>query len=182
MLTLLTILLSLAAVSAYFYLYRRENHDRLLDPARDFVDHSHLRPLFMPSDQDLRADEAETQARLKAIESAEIEAEDHRREIEFRDRLDRWKTAPAKIEIAVLLNSVHNNGTLLAEAAEGICEVWDNGRLDLSGNDLAQLIESHFWLVPAENRTPGVSFRIQRLLSSLRSGGGNTLQTHDSLR
>ena len=182
MLTLLTILLLLAAVSAYFYLYRHTNDDRLLAPARDNSEPSHLRPLFMPSDEDLRADELEAQKALKAIETAEKEAEDHRRVVDFHARLDRWKAKAAKEDIADLLNSVHDNGTLLADAAESICGEWDNGRLDLSESSLAQLIESHFWLVPAEKRTPGVSFRIQRLLSGLRSGGDNILQTHDSLR
>ena len=178
MLILLTILLLSAAVSAYFYLYRRKNSDQLLNEP----DLSHLRPLFMPSDADLLAEELESQQRLKAIAAAEAEAEENRRNVEFRDRLDRWKAAPTRSATLDLLNSVQNDGTFLADAAESICEEWNNGRLDLSATDLAQLIESQSWLVPAEKRTPGVSYRIQRLLSSLRAGGGNTLQTHDSLR
>jgi len=182
MLILLTILLLSAAVSAYFYFYRHEDRDRLLNPAPEPRDLSHLRPLFMPSEADLLADELEIQKHLKAGEAAEAEAAEHRLTIEFQGRLDRWKTAPTRGGLVDLFKSVHNNETLLADAVECVFEEWNNGRLDLSATELAQLIESHFWLVPAEKRTPGVSYRIQRLLSSLRAGVGDTLQTRDSLR
>ncbi|MEQ1764264.1 MAG: hypothetical protein ABL984_14130 [Pyrinomonadaceae bacterium] len=129
MLILLTILLLSAAISAYFYFYRRENSDRLLTDGRSVVDLSHLRPLFMPTDAELLADELETQSRLKAIEAEEVEAEERRRNIEFRDRLDRWNAAPTRSAIFDLLNSVHNDGTLLADAAECVFEEWTNGRV-----------------------------------------------------
>lgn len=181
MLILLTILLLTAAVSAYFYFYRRENTGRYLKPLPPENDMSHLRPLFQPTEEDLRLEKIENEKRIKESETREMEAAEAVKVIDFGQRLKIWHSSPNKNSIADLLVSADGSAGLFADAAESIYDAWQAGEVsNLSAGDLAQMLESHFWLVPAEKRTPGVGFRVQRLLSSLRSASENKQQTRYS--
>ena len=85
-------------------------------------------------------------------------------------RLDAWRKGPNKTEIADLLEAASFDGELFTDAVDAIAGKFHNGEIEgLSTQDLAQMLESHFWLIPAEKRTPGVSYRFQTVLRSLLS-------------
>ena len=183
MLILLAILSIFVAVSAYYFLHKREASEQLLDMASADVDKSHLRPLFMPTDDELRAEEAEARNRLEEARAAELEAAKRKATEEFADRLDAWRSQPLRGSIAGLFDAAGDDAEFFAGAAESVYDEWSVGRVaGLSASDLAQMLDSQFWLIPSEKRTPGVSFRLQRLLSGLRAASGEQIQTRDSLR
>jgi len=167
MLVLLTILLTLLAASAIVYFFNQRNFEKQLgfENSGFLPETTNLRPLFEPTEEELRAEEREAKEVLEADERSELEEAELKQVREFRMRLDAWRTGPNKTEIADLLDAATVDGELFADTAEAIVGEFGSGKIDnLSNNDLAQILESHFWLIPAENRTPGVSYRFQTVL------------------
>jgi hypothetical protein len=126
-----------------------------------------LRPLFAPTDEELRVETVRTQKQEREAELKIIADFRRQKELEFVNELDQWKTEPSAAGIADLLKRA-DNGELYADAAEAANQAFQTGKLGgIAASEFAQLLESHFWLIPAEERTPGVSYRIQTVLSSL---------------
>ncbi|MFL6466767.1 MAG: hypothetical protein ACJ72Z_02280 [Pyrinomonadaceae bacterium] len=172
MLILLTILLSLAAVSAYFLFFKPRNADRELEFERvGFIpETTNLRPLFEPTAEELETERRDEELRLTEIEAEKIEAARHEKALDFQNKLDTWRASPNKKGFVELLDEAGEDGSWFADAAETAAQALQDGKIEkLSANDLAQMLESHFWLIPAEQRTPGVSYRFQTVLKSLRS-------------
>jgi hypothetical protein len=176
MLILLTILVLAAAASAFIYFFIKNNSERRLNSGDvgTLPETTHLRGLFEPSDEDLLA---ESQAAEDQAELDEVRLDDgiKRKELtEFRNRLRAWHAAPNISEIAGLLEFARVDGDSSAIAAETITKEFLNGRIDrISSDDLAQMLESHFWLLSAEKREPAVSFRIKEAIRELRETGAN---------
>ena len=89
-----------------------------------------------------------------------------------RDLAD-WIASPTRPKTIVLLSDAakSENEHIYIKACKEVLRIWRTGSVsDLSANDLAQLMESHYWLIPAENRTPGASFLIKEEIAGLRRG------------
>jgi hypothetical protein len=74
------------------------------------------------------------------------------------------------IELLLRASQTENGKTFL----DTVDEILHNGSETFPAEDLAQLIESHFWLLPQNERTPGVTFTINREIAALRSGSETT--------
>jgi hypothetical protein len=176
MLILLTILVLAAAASAFIYFFIKDNSERQLvsGDIGSLPESTHLRPLFEPSDEELRA-EAHAAEQLAVLDEAVLNFENERKQlVEFRNRLRSWQVAPNTPEIGELLELACINGESFAVAAETITREFLNGRINgLSAVEFAQLLESHFWLLSAEEREPAVSFRIRETIRELRETGAN---------
>ncbi len=58
---------------------------------------------------------------------------------------------------------------IFSQTAENVIQVWRTGKLkSLTANDLAQLAESHLWLLPQEERTLGAVFWLKQEIADLR--------------
>jgi hypothetical protein len=174
MLILLTILVLAAAASVFIYFFNKDNSDRLLAASdhESLPQTTDLRPLFAPTDEELRAEAVAAEEQADAEEVAiELEIERKQR-IEFRDQLRNWKAAPNSSEIGELFNIAVSDSESFALTAETVTNEFLNGRLNgISADDLAQMLESHFWLLSAEEREPGVTFRIKEAIRELRETG-----------
>lgn len=130
-----------------------------------------FRGLFQPTEKELRA-----------LEIAEKEAENTKTEeaklLELQEKISKvneftlvWRDLPSKrntIEI-LYLASESSVEKVYNDAAKSVLEFWHSGKIEnLSASDLAQLLESHYWLIPDENRTSGVSFGLNQEIESLR--------------
>jgi hypothetical protein len=171
MLILLTILVLVAAASAFIYFFNHRNNERQLEANEfdSFPETTPLRPLFEPTEDDIQqaAREAETRA---AIDDAQLDEDAARKHAtEVRNRLNAWRVAPNRSELGELLRAASFDGELSAQTAEAITDEFLSGKLDgISADDLAELLESHFWLLPAEVRAPAISFRIRETIRELR--------------
>jgi len=163
MLILLLILsLFIAVLAGYLYFFKRS------DPPAQLPETTDLRPLFEPSEAELRVETVRTQKQEREAELKIIADFRQQKELEFLNELNEWKREPSAASFAALLKK-SGSGESFASAAEAANQVFQNGKSDgISASELTELLESHFWLVPAEERTPGVSYRIQTVLSSLR--------------
>jgi Xaa-Pro aminopeptidase len=171
MLVLLTILLTLLAASAIIYFFNRRNFEKQLgfENSGFIPETTNLRPLFEPTEEELLAEEREVEKKLIVNERQASEEAGRKRARAFRTRLNAWRMSPNKTEIADLLEAASVDGEMFADAAETIASELQNSKIEgVSTDDLAQMLESYFWLVPAEKRTPGVSYRFQTILRSLR--------------
>lgn len=129
------------------------------------------RPLFAPTDDDLRQFKAEEKAQI-AAKRADVERLISKEKLVNLEKLrQNWQESPDKAATIELLYraSQTGNGEAYLETAEIVLTVWQTGDIsDLTANDLAHLLDSHFWLLPTHERTPGVSFRIQQEIAGLR--------------
>jgi len=165
-LTIFVLILAALAFAAVARRSRRERHLPDYDPLN--IDASQFRPLFMPSDEELAAVEREKQDAIDA-EQRETEHQAHEKKLaNFAEFRQTWRASDKKENAAGLLARAveFQNGEVFLETVKTILDERQN--IDISDEDLAQLIESHFWLLPANERTPGVTFAVNEEIAALR--------------
>lgn len=129
------------------------------------------RPLFEPTDDDLRRLEADEIKQLAANTAEEKRLELKERIAKLETFRRNWFGSPNRAATIELLYraSQTSDGNAYHDVCESVMAAWRGGKLaDISANDLAQLLETHFWLLPADQRTPGVSFRLMQETAGLR--------------
>ncbi len=172
MLLLFTIfLISLAGISLVFLIKHLTGPHLLEEKSRRNIDAVNFRPLFAPSDEEMLAFEAEEQKRLAANESEERRQIYEEKLAKLEEIRQNWRASSNRSNTIEVLYSASQigHGEVYIEVSENVLKAWRAGKIaDLSADDLAQLLESHFWLLPAHERAPGVSFRIQQETAVLR--------------
>ena len=169
MLFFLTIFVVILAALAFALVARRSRQNHYLpdhDPLN--IDASRFRPLFAPSDEDFAAFERQKQAAID-IEQRENERLTREKKLaNFAEFRQTWRASEKKENVADLLTRAaeFEDGEVFLETVKTILDERQN--VDLSNENLIQLIESHFWLLPANERTPGVTFTINQELAALR--------------
>jgi hypothetical protein len=127
--------------------------------------------LFQPTEEDIRAfAKAEKEAdKAKTEEAKRMESEEKISKVtKF---MSVWRELPSRRNTLELLYvaSQSENGNVYNDVAKSVLESWKNGKInDLSAEDLAQILESHFWLLPSEHRTSGINFGLNQEIASLR--------------
>jgi hypothetical protein len=170
MLILFTILVVLsAAITIPLFIKRRKTpsseNPRQLEPPP-------FRSLFEPSETELRALEREEKARLAARKRQNEEQLSVQKQEEIREFQKIWQISPNKKNTVELirLSAAGESGKNFAEIAESVIQLWRAKKIEeFSGEDLAAVLESHFRLLPNEERTSGVAFWLKREIASLRA-------------
>jgi len=172
MLFFLTIFVLILAALAFAFVARRSRRDQVLpnyDPLN--IDVSRFRSLFAPSEEDLAAVERGKQDAIDA-EQSENERQEHEKKLaNFAEFRQTWRASEKKENVTDLLTRAaeFEDGEVFLETVKTILDERQN--VDLSNEDLKQLIESHFWLLPANERTPGVTFAVNEEIAALRRVG-----------
>ncbi len=156
------------ATAAYIFLafknYDRHGNNYTLNP-------KNFRGLFQPTVEDIRAfEKAEKEfAKAKTQETKRLESEEKISKVAKFMQI--WRDLPSRKNTLELLYiaSQSENALVFSDVAKSVLESWHKGKInDLSPEDLAQMLESHFWLLPSEQRTSGVSFGLNQEIASLR--------------
>ena len=172
MLVIFTIFLVLLAGISLAVLVKRLANPKLLEENQPhFLVAENYRPLFEPTDDDLRRFEAEENAKLAAERAQEANLILEKKLVNLEKLRQNWLESPNKAATIELLYraSQTENGEAYLDTADIVLEAWQTGNIpDLTADDLAHLLDSHFWLLPTHERTPGVSFRIQQEIAGLR--------------
>lgn len=172
MLIILTIFAALLAIAIVAFARRRSS--TLLEehtPPKHLPDASGFRSLFEPGPDELRAAGREQAAQLEAEKREQSKEVHDRRIAALNDLRESWAAAPTRGSTVELLYlaSQSERGTVYAEITGEIIKLWKNGQIDnLSADDLSQLLESHYWLLPAQERTSGVIFSVKEEIAGLR--------------
>ena len=166
MFLIFTVIILIAAAIIVFV--RRQSRTPLLeDQTPKYLDRENLRSLFAPDEEELRAEEREQQKMLEEQDAEEREKERQKKLASFEEFRQTWRELPDRaktIELLFRASRTENGETYM----ETVDEILHKRPETLSDEDLAQLIESHFWLLPQPERTPGVTFTINRELAALR--------------
>jgi hypothetical protein len=172
MLILFTILVVLSAVALLAISVRRRNSNLLEENPPKNLSAASFRPLFQPTEDDIRAFEREEKAQIEAKK-----AEDARRILEEKFEKVRefekvWRGSPDKkktIEL-LFLASQTESAKIFSEISENIIKLRRENRIEsLKTNDLAELLDSHFRTLPQQERTSGVGFWLKEEIENLRA-------------
>ncbi|HEY0427223.1 MAG TPA: hypothetical protein VGC76_05405 [Pyrinomonadaceae bacterium] len=172
MLILLTILVVLSAVITISVVLKTQKDRKLLSSEipRE-IESPVQRSLFEPSAEDirLRADEEKSRIETQKAEDARLVfAQKAEKVREFREF---WELAMNRRNTVQLLRlaAESESGKIFSETAESVIDEWHANKIeDLSAEQLAQILESHFWLLPDKERTSGVAFWLKQEIAGLR--------------
>lgn len=166
---LAVITVGLSAVLGFSFLNLRRNKS-LHTKNPDQIEPSY-KSLFAPNNAEIRALEREEKAK------AEVEKAEAANKVlyEKAERLSEskkiWLENPNKkntIELLFLAAQTESAKTF-SETAKSVIQVWQTGKLKgLTANDLAQLTESHLWLLPQQERISGAVFWLKQEIADLR--------------
>jgi hypothetical protein len=174
MLFLFTILVVLSAVAALVILSTKRRNSNLLEqnPPNNLSAGS-FRPLFQPTEDEIRAFEREEKARAdakKAEDARRILVEKAEKVSEFEKM---WSASPDRKRTIELLfrASESESAKIFSETAEKIIKLWRENRIEnLTARDLADLLDSHLRILPQQERTSGAGFWLKEEIEKLRSG------------
>lgn len=174
MLFLVSIVVVLAAIVLLAVFVKRQVATSLIEEASQReLPEPQYRPLFEPTDEELLEAEHIEAARVAELREQEGAHEQAKKLAKFKELLQNWGDSPDRAKTVELLYEASRtaSGDVYLDTCESVLTAWRAGRIgDLSSNDLAQLLESHFWLLPESERTPGVSFRLREEIAGLRRG------------
>lgn len=159
----------LAILSAAFLLFRySRRHGSLLSDQTNYLQEPHGRPLFEPTEDELRHDAAQEQARL-------IAKRDYMARADARELVERavavWRTDHDAKSAAELLRVTAESGLDgdFAKAAGEIIEQFHGPGIDgLTNDDLAALLDSHIGLLSMSERGSGSIFWLKQEVARLR--------------
>lgn len=179
MLILFTILVVISAVvTISVVLKTRKDRNYLTSKITNEIDSPPFRSLFEPDETEIRALEREKKAKIEA-QKAENSRRDFAQKAEkLREFQGFWEISLNRRNTAQLLYlaAQTESGKIFSEIAENVIQHWQAKKIeDLPAEQLAQILESHFWLLPNEERTSGVSFWLKQEIAGLRrmSAGKN---------
>ena len=128
------------------------------------------RSLFEPDEEELRASEREEKLKLEAKKdeaARQVLAEKIERVRKFQTVWLSEINTRNTVEIFRLAAESESAETF-SKVAESVLKVWDDKKLvDLTANDLANLIESHLRILPPQERTSGKLFWLKQEIQSL---------------
>ena len=84
--------------------------------------------------------------------------------------IENWKHAPDRSGTAKMLHvaALAGDAELYQQAIETAAQFWSGGRIPaLSADELRQLVESEYWLLPAECRNSGAGFILKRTMTRI---------------
>lgn len=170
MLILFTFLMFISVIIATAIWLKKNKTHSLPKKSEQFLSNN-FRPLFELTEEDIRAFEREE----KQKNLAKIEAE--KRQIlqekvdKAKKKLEVWRKNPSKLNTIDLLKiaSESESAEIYQAIATEIFKEYKNNVINnLSADDLIQLVESHFWLLPPQEKTSGVKFWLKDETASLR--------------
>ena len=164
----------LIAVAALLFVARWQSRSLLRAASKPkSLNGENLRPLFGLDDDDLRdiALEEERAARERAAEAARNERAE--KLASFRDFGQTWRESPGRMNTIELLSRATEmkSGAIFTETVDAILH---NRPDTFSDDELADLIESHFAILPLNEKTPGTAFMTKQELAALRHGSETT--------
>lgn len=136
-----------------------------------FDDVPQYRSLFAPTDEEIRQSELEESSARQAKEAEEARRLAAEKTGKVQECEKDWRTTPNRRNTVELLRlaSESENAETFSKTAESIIKVWRGKRLqDLTGDDLADLLDSHLRTLPQQERTSGAIFWLKQEITKLR--------------
>ena len=171
MLLIIAVLAFLSAAFLLFRFTRRHNPQLSGHNSLPIGPPLNARPLFAPTDKELKQQADEQKART-------IARREYRAKADARSAIDKaltaWRTEPNRKHAADLLRVTAEKGLDgdFSRAAEEILRVFRESGIDgLTDSDLAALLDSHVSLLPVSERSSGAIFWLKQEVAKLRPEG-----------
>jgi len=162
------IVVLLAAIGIAVFVKRQIDRDLLESQEPKQLSGTHLRPLFEADLEEVRDSDAEADG---VVEAELVDDEREKRLAKLEEIRQTWGANPDKRNTLELLAAAAETGVAELYAAE-VGEVvgrFRNRKISgLSQADLADLLETHLWLLPAQERMSGEGFLVKREIEDLR--------------
>ncbi len=169
MFLLISVLLILSA-AAVIYFFQTRQRPILTEKKRSYLaEETDLRPLFAPEKRDLDRSIREENAGAAKLRN-EAAAAERDSELELARRS--WVASPGRKTTGQLIRLATDtkNADTFAETANEILRAHREGLINgLTDNDLAALLDSHYVLLPVNERGSGALFLIKQEIAKLRS-------------
>lgn len=166
MLFVFAILLVLLAVAGVAVLVKRRIDRDLIDSGQPKnLMETRLRPLFEAEEEEVRAAEA--------VEAVLIDDGRENKLAKLAEFRQTWGAQPTRRETAGLLFAASECGDagVYSKVVRDVLREFRAGRIDgLSSTHLADLVETHLWLLPAAEKMSGEGFGIKEEVAELRAG------------
>lgn len=97
--------------------------------------------------------------------------------------IESWKNSPDRQATAKMLHiaALSGDASVYRQAVEVAADFQRDGRVpSLSADELRQLVESEYWILPAESRNSGAGFVLKQTLARLRRELATTATSHES--
>src|SRR4030095_14193844 len=143
MLLIFTVVILIATAIIIFV--RRQTRLPLLDEkSPNYLDRENLRPLFAPDEEELRALEREEQKMLEEQDEEEREKERQKKLASFEEFRQTWRELPGRANTVEMLfrASELESGKIYLDTVDELLHTRSEA---FEGDELAQLIESHYW-------------------------------------
>lgn len=172
MLILFTILAAFSALVVLALFAKRRKAHLLEQNNPKNLPAENYRPLFAPTDEEIRAFEREEKEKLlvEEREKARRLAEEEKEKIYELEK--NWRVSPDKKRTVEMLFVAAEIGDakMFGEISLNVIKLWREDKVEnLPAKDLADLLDSHFRLLPQQERTSGVIFRLKEEIENLRS-------------
>lgn len=169
MLFIYTILVVLFLVTVVAVFAKRRIYRDLIESSepKNLMD-THLRPLFEADEEDVHPDVDDS-----GVVEAEPVDEEREKKLAKLDQLRHtWRENPTKRNAVNMLVTAAEteSASVYSSVARDVIREWRANRIEgLSSADLADLIESHLWLLPAAEKVSGDGFLVKQEIADLRS-------------
>ncbi|MFT3742941.1 MAG: hypothetical protein QM785_01480 [Pyrinomonadaceae bacterium] len=178
MLLLIAVLATLSAAFLLFRYAKRRDPELPVQQTISIEPPLNARPLFEPTDEELRRESEEKAAR--AIARREYRAKAKAREA-VDSALNDWRTDRTSKTAAELLR-VATESRLEGAFSRAANEIIEDFRLSrftgITESDLAALLDSHLRLLPAEERSSGELFWLKQEIADLAETRAASPRTH----
>jgi hypothetical protein len=169
MLFILTILFVLvAAVAVTVFVKRRIERDLIESNQPKNLMDTNLRPLFAADEEELGSSEA---ADADVIEAEPVDDNQEKKLAKLDELRQAWGANPDRRNTIELLAAAAETGVgeMYAGVAGEVAARFQNRELTgISAMDLADLLETHLWLLPTKERMSGEGFIVKQEISKLR--------------
>src|SRR5436309_2951864 len=160
----------IASVAVAVFVKRQIDRDLIESREPKQLTDTHLRPLFEADEDEMREDAAGMES---VVEAEPVEDDSEKRLAKLEEIRQTWGENPDKRNTLELLVAAAQTGLgeiYAAEAGEIVGRFRKGQIVGLSQMDLADLLETHLWLLPAEERMSGRGFLVKQEIAELRAG------------
>lgn len=160
-----------SAVLGFSFYLRRQSKRLQTKNQPLFQEPPRYRPLFAPTDEEIRALEREEKSRQAAKIEDEIRQAKEEKIKLARDFQKIWQNRPNTGNTIEFLRfaAESENAEIFSETARNVLNFWNDKKIDnLSAQDLADLLDSHLRTLPQQERASGILFWLKQEIESLR--------------
>lgn len=167
----MVIIAGVSAVAGFSIYLKRKNKFLESNNQKQFDDAPPVRSLFEPSDEEMRAEKREVRIKFE-VERKEIEQkillEKAKRARDFEQI---WRSEPTRQNTIEFLRlaAESESAEVFSQTAENVIQILLHEQAgNMTAEDLADLLDSHFRILPQQERISGALFWLKQEIENLR--------------